>query len=158
MKPSPLHYLLAQTWLISGFVGALGGVGLLLAILVDGDALIADKGVVLWGALAAIPMAALGWVMGVFVLWRFAGPLAARFQGWPFQLGDEVCILSGEHANTTALIYEIWEERGEVRLELGELAKAQVEDVISIVAVCRTKKKNKTQHQKSARAGASVID
>ena len=72
--------------------------------------------------------------------------MAARLQGWPFKIGDEVCILSGKHINTITRIYEVWDERGQVRLDLGEEAKNAVDDVFCAVTVCRMKTQNKPAH------------
>jgi F420-0:gamma-glutamyl ligase-like protein len=144
MKPSFAHYVLAHTAGISAGIGALGGVALLIQILRDSDALIPDTATILWSIVAAVPMAAMGWVFGMAFIWMIVGRLAARFQGWPFQVGDEVCILSGKHINRITRIYEIWDERGQVRIDLGEEAKNAVEDVFCAVAVCRTKTQNKS--------------
>lgn len=139
MKPSFIHYVLAHTSGISAGIGAVCGVALLIQILGEADALVSDAGTIMWSMVAAVPMAAMGWVFGMAFIWMLSGRLAARVQGWPFQVGDEVWILSGMHANTIARIYEIWDERGQVRLDLGEEAKNKVEDVYCAVAVCRTK-------------------
>jgi hypothetical protein len=146
MKPSFIHYLLAHTAGISAGIGALGGVALLLQILRDADALIPDTATIMWSIIAGVPMAAMGWVFGMAFLWKILAPLAARVQGWPFQVGDEVCVLSGKDINRITRIYEIWNERGQVRLELGDEAKIAVEDVFCIVAVCRMKTQNKPAH------------
>jgi hypothetical protein len=144
MKPSFAHYVLAHTAGISAGIGALGGVALLIQILRDADALIPDTATILWSIVAAVPMAAMGWVFGMAFIWKILGRLAARAQGWPFQIGDEDRILSGKRINTITRIYEIWDERGQVRLDLGEEAKNAAEDVFWAVAVCRTKTQNKT--------------
>lgn len=117
----------------------LGAVALFIQVLRESETLISDTATVMWMVLAAVPMAAAGWVFGMAFIWRFLGPLAARAQGWPFQVGDEVCILSGKHLNTITRIYGIWDARGQVRVELGEEARNATEDVFCAVAVCRTK-------------------
>lgn len=138
-KLSFIHYVLARTAGISAAIGVLGAMALLLQVLRDADALIPDTGTILWTILAAVPMAGMGWIFGMAFIWGILGRLAARVQGWPFRVGDEVCILSGKHIHTVARVYEIWEERGQVRLDLGEEAKNAVDDVFCAVAVCRTK-------------------
>lgn len=144
MKPSFIHYVLAHTAGISAGIGAIGGVALLIQILREADALISDAATIMWSIVAAVPMAAMGWVFGMAFIWKILGRLAARVQGWPFQVGDEVWILSGVHANVTARIYAVWDERGQVKLDLGEDAKNQVADVFCAVTVCRTKTQNKS--------------
>ena len=143
MKPSFAHYVIAHTAGISAGIGALCGVALLIQMLRKADALIPDTATILWSIVAAIPMAAMGWVFGMAFIWMILGHQAAKIQGWPFQVGDEVCILSGKHINTITRIYEVWDSRGQVRLDLGEEAGSAVEDVFCAVAVCRTKTQNK---------------
>jgi hypothetical protein len=73
---------------------------------------------------------------GMFVL----GPLmnvVARINGSPFQVGDEVMILCGKHSGRVARIYELWNQRGQVRLELGEADRNAVTDVYSETQVSR---------------------
>lgn len=94
--------------------------------------------VLIWIALAAIPVAAVGWIVGIFFVWpTLLGPIAARLQGWPFSVGDRVWILRGRHKGTVTDVYEVWSERGQVRVELGHEARDKVEDVYCAVQVCR---------------------
>ena len=139
MQPSKLNYVLAYAAEISAWLGALGGIVLLVVILNNSDALILDSTVILWSAVAAVPMGALGWLFGRVIMWMLLGHAAARIQGWPFQVGEEVWILRGKHRNRIARIYEVWAERGQVRIDIGDDAKNSAEDVIVAVAVCRMK-------------------
>ena len=73
---------------------------------------------------------------GMFVL----GPIMhgfARVNGSPFRVGDDVMILCGKHAGQRAKIYELWKERAQVRVELGEAERNAVTDVYSETQVCR---------------------
>ena len=118
----------------------------MVAVLNDASALILNPVTIAWSIVAALPMAAMGWVFGITFLWMILGPIAARIQGWPFKVGDEVFILSGKEINRVARIYEIWHERGQVRVDLGAEAKNSVEDVFCAVAVCRLKTQIKPAH------------
>ena len=60
-----------------------------------------------------------------------------KINGAPFHNGDMVHILVGKHRGKIARVYEIWEERKEVRVDIGEQAKKDVEDVYSYTEVCR---------------------
>jgi hypothetical protein len=86
---------------------------------------------------AAILLAAItgGIFFGIFVVpfYRWQG---AR-NGAPFRVGDEVMILSRRHRGRVTRVYEVWEGRHQVRVELGEDAKKAVTDVLSYVEVCR---------------------
>jgi len=102
--------------------------------------LIPQPGVLIWIALAAVPLAAIGWIVGIIVIWgMMLGHIAARLQGWPFAVGERVWILTGRHKNTIAKVYEVWTERGQVRVELGPELKEKVEDVYCAVEICRAR-------------------
>lgn len=130
--------MVARTSTFSMGMGVAIAITLMLLILHDKGALVPDAGVWLWIVLAAIPAGLIGLILGVIVIWQILlSHPAARIQGWPFKVGDEVVILTGRHKNTTTTIYEIWEERGQVRVDLGEELKKQVKDVFCAVEVCR---------------------
>ena len=130
--------MVARTSTFSMVMGVAIAITLMLLILHDEGALVPDIGVWLWILIAAIPAGIIGLILGVIVIWQILlSHPAARIQGWPFKVGDEVVILTGRHKNTTATIYEIWEERGQVRVDLGEELKKEVKDVFCAVEVCR---------------------
>jgi|HubBroStandDraft_1064217.scaffolds.fasta_scaffold143352_3 hypothetical protein len=58
--------------------------------------------------------------------------------GAPFREGDEVIILSKRFRSRITRIYEVWSERHQVRVELGEAERKNVTDVFSYRDVCRT--------------------
>ena len=140
MKPSPYRYVLAHTAGVSQILGVLGGLALFLACLHVEGILILQAEVLFWVVLAVVPVAAVGWIVGIVCLWgMLLGPLVARMQGWPFAVGDRVWILSGRRKNTLATVDEVWAERGQVRVEFEPERKAQVDDVYCAVAVCRAR-------------------
>ena len=119
-------------------LGVALAIAMLMLVLHDEGALIPDIGVWLWILVAAIPAGLIGLIFGVIVIWQIIlSRPAAKIQGWPFKVGDEVVILTGRHKNTTTKIYEIWEERGQVRVDLGEELKKEVKDVFCAVEVCK---------------------
>lgn len=63
--------------------------------------------------------------------------LGAKLNGAPFHAGDRVRILVGAHRDRIVQIYEVWEERGQVRVELDEQSRQKVKDVFSFTQVCR---------------------
>jgi hypothetical protein len=121
-------------------LGVFVAIALLILGLHNEGALVADMSVWVWIFLAAIPAGLIGFILGVIFIWGFLSHIAARIQGWPFQIGEEVVILTGRHRNAVACIYEVWEERGQVRVDLGEELKETVKDVFSVVEVCRNKR------------------
>lgn len=57
--------------------------------------------------------------------------------GAPFKVGDTVMILAGPRCGRVARVYDVWPERGQVRVELSESERLTVKDVFSDFAVCR---------------------
>ncbi|MGI5868874.1 MAG: hypothetical protein ACOX9C_05470 [Kiritimatiellia bacterium] len=138
MKPAAYHYIVARTAHISMAMGVAIAIALTLFVLNAEGALVPDLGVWLWVLVAMILAGLIGLIFGVIVIWQMLLSLpAARIQGWPFRVGDEVVILTGPHKDATTTIYEIWEERGQVRVDLGEELKEEVKDVFCAVEVCR---------------------
>lgn len=90
-------------------------------------------------AAAIILNGLLGCMIGAVVIWRLVGWLFYWIQGYPFQNGDKVYILVGQHAGTTSRIYEIWPQRSQVRVDLGEKMKANVEDVFCYTSLFKIK-------------------
>lgn len=86
--------------------------------------------------LAVLPVVGIGYFCGAFIR-MFVGGISARIQGWPFEVGDEVIVLAGKNKGQIARVYEVWETRGQVRLDLGREAKESVEDVFCAVLVTR---------------------
>ena len=89
--------------------------------------------------IAIVSAPALGWMVACIVLVPIFVPIAVRIQGGPFKAGDDVWILSGKHKNVRTRVYEVWHERGEVRVDLGSQAKESCDDVFDDYAVCRAR-------------------
>jgi hypothetical protein len=145
MKAARYHYFIAHTSTFSMIVGVIAAISILLLALYGEGALVADYGVWLWILLATIPAGLIGLVLGVIFIWGSLSHVAARIQGWPFKVGEEVVILLGKHKNSVTRIYEIWDERGQVRVDLGKELKESINDVYCAVAVCRPKKRTPNQ-------------
>lgn len=135
----PLHRrMLAHAAEWSQYVGAIGALLLALWILYSEGILAHYGSNFRWILIVLVLAPTIGWMVGVFFLWGFLiGPIAARLQGWPFAVGDRVCILTGPHRYTIARVYEVWAERGQVRVELGPKFEENFGDVFCAVAVCR---------------------
>lgn len=131
MKPSVAQRLFAKSWLwpitfwagslLAGFVVAVqfypAKTHFVLALLI--------------GATSGVALTS----FGLRVIWR----LRRRFNGAPFRSGDLVRILSGRHRGVVTTVYEEWPERDQVRVDLGEQAKRDVQDVFSCVELIREK-------------------
>lgn len=139
MKPALHHYLLAHTAICSAAMGVVGAMVVFLKLLYERGALIGDWHVVGWIVLASIPTIVTGYLIGRIFIWMMLGGVAARLQGWPFKVGDELVILAGKERGRTARVYAVWEPRGQVRLELGDKDKDSYQDVYCAVAVTRTR-------------------
>lgn len=140
MKVGFHHYFLAHTFSFSVVIGIAGSIGALLSTLHEEGLLMGEWPVIGWILLAAIPVAGIGYIFGCVFVWMVLGSIVGKIQGWPFTVGDEVVILTGENKGVVAKIYEVWADCGQVRVELGDEAKASVTDVYCSVTVARTSK------------------
>jgi hypothetical protein len=70
-------------------------------------------------------------------LWHPFYRLAIKWHGAPFRKGDMVRILRGRHKGKVVRVYQVWDERNEVRVELGEKEKGDFTDVFGFLSVRR---------------------
>jgi len=112
---------------------------------------------VAWGAIVSLPFlltplfipfgviycalaGALGFFVGVFI-GAFVLPPICCWRSWvngaPFRAGDRVRILDGPYRDEVRIVYDVWNERGEVRLDFGPHAKEEFADVFSYLSICR---------------------
>jgi hypothetical protein len=137
MQPPRLQYVLAHTFGIVTGTSALLVAALFTKLLWSQ---LVSPGTITWLVFVQLIALMLGWVLGLLVLAMF-GPLVLRFilriKGGPFQSGEWVYILSGSHRDRIVRIYQLWDERGQVRVDLGEQAKQDFTDVFSCLAICR---------------------
>lgn len=63
--------------------------------------------------------------------------LRAIRNGAPFQQGDDVRVLTGPYRDVIGRVYEVWTDRGQLRIDLGKEARRSLEDVFSFVEVSR---------------------
>lgn len=120
-------------------LGVIVAIILMFLVLQEEDILVADLGTWVWILITSVLAGLIGLILGCIFIWGVLARFAARIQGWPFKVGDEVVILTGRHKNTVTRIYEIWDERGQVRVDLGEELKISVKDVFCGVEVCRSR-------------------
>jgi hypothetical protein len=137
MRPSLFNYALAHTFGISAGIGVICVFAWLFATFIPPQTLITDLPAALWGMLATIPAICLGWFFGILFIWPITFRIARALQGAPFRIGDHVWILVGKHKGTLTRVYEVWNERGQVRVELGADDHEAVTDVFCVVAICR---------------------
>jgi hypothetical protein len=82
----------------------------------------------------------LGLLLALLGLFFFIGPFyhaRGLRNGAPYRPGDHVMILAGRHRGRVVPVYAVWEERQQVRVELGDGEREAVEDVFSHVTVLR---------------------
>jgi hypothetical protein len=137
MRPSLFNYALAHTCEFSMATGIFRALAFLFTSIMPLQTVGMNWSVALWATLAAIPTAGIGWMAGVFMIWPVAGRVAGALQGAPFHVGDPVWVLVGKYKDTLTRVYEVWDERGQVRVELGAKEREDVTDVFCIVAICR---------------------
>ena len=135
MTVGTYRYWLAHTYGFSLAVGIVGTVLAFWAFVGQQVDWIYDGELLLWMVLGSVPVAGLGMIFGASVLWAILGSIVARHQGRPFEIGDKVAVLTGRERGTVTTVYEIWDTRGEVRVDLGPEARDAATDVFSEVEV-----------------------
>ncbi len=129
MRPTPLQRFLAKDLPIFRVY-----LGMALAIALT-------YGLAVYPARSGFVAAVLGGAnigaVGAYILLHFLFRWRSWANGAPFAVGDRVTILTGPHADKTLTVYELWNERGQVLVDLGPEAKEQVKDVFSELEVCR---------------------
>jgi hypothetical protein len=144
MKPSLFNYCLAH-----GFLITTCGAVLIAAILLTRQYFIAgvfslEAKYIILSCLIYIPACLLGFILGVFPTWAIVGNIVGSIQGAPFYIGDTVCILTGKHKGKITTVYEVWEFRGQVKVDLGPEEKNKVTDVFCNVAVFKIEEAEQT--------------
>ena len=90
-----------------------------------------------WAVVATLGASALGAIFGMLFLWPLIVVICSFLNGQPFREGDWVRILVGPHRDRVVRVYQVWKERDEVLVELGEQEAKDVKDVFWNVEVCR---------------------
>lgn len=128
MKPSAINYVFGYGWKIATYGGA-----------ISLGALIASYGGItsVWRIVELLPALPLGWIAGALIMWPILQTVGSRVNGAPWCEGDLVYVLVGKNRGHSGRIYEIWSERGQIRVDLSEQAKTDVTDVYFFNEVCR---------------------
>jgi hypothetical protein len=142
MNPGPLQYFVAKGWPSRIWGVAVGIAGVVLAVVAcePSRSAFQDWRYCLLFVVAVLVAPVLSFFVSLPLAVIFVSPiysLAARMNGAPFRIGDSVRILSGPYRDRIARVYEIWEPRDQVRLDLDADARKKVTDVFSYTQVCR---------------------
>lgn len=89
-----------------------------------------------WGLVALLGGAA-AWLLAGVVLWPIVGSIVAKVNGAPFHVGDSVEILVGESRERVVRVREVWKDRNQVRVELGETAAVDGRDIFDFYQIVR---------------------
>lgn len=134
MKPSGIQYFFAHGVKIPAFAG-----GMILAVLVGWYCEVFS----VWSVIAVILALLLGGILGALFFWPFTFHIIGKLNGAPFHEGDLVRVLIGPYRDRVVRVYDVWKERNQVRVELGEQERKEVTDVFSFVEICREKMLNR---------------
>ncbi|MBN1788395.1 MAG: hypothetical protein JW806_08370 [Sedimentisphaerales bacterium] len=132
MKPSKLQILFAKRWpwgIAFWICPLLIGTGFATYLYTSKGGLISA---VLTGAVVGVSIS-------YFSLHSFY-LLRAKINGAPFYKDDTVYILIGEYQGQVAKVYEVWNDRKDVCVDLGEQAKNELKDIFSFNEICRVNK------------------
>lgn len=142
MQPSRRQVWIANNWplrvlLLITTLGSLLSVGIFYLSAIGRAATITSLGTFV-GCLAVA--AALGYLVGGLLSLFILGPVyygQGLDNGAPYQPGDQVRLLTGRYRSRVVAVYEVWAERGQVRVDLGDAERSAVKDVFGYVEVCR---------------------
>lgn len=136
-KPPPIHFFLAHGFQLSAGIGVLC-VASSLFIFCSLANVWSTQATTHWSIIVAcLASFPLGWLLGAILLWPIVALVARKLNGAPYNKGDLVYILIGEKKHTISRIYEVWNERHQVRVDLGDSARQNINDVYSYHEICR---------------------
>jgi hypothetical protein len=142
MKPTRMHYFYAQNW--PAWIWFT--VAPLLCVLIMANALGTPPHLYALGVEAKSYLFLLGlaWLLGYLVAgllgWFIFGPVyhyRAELNGAPFQPGDRVQILVGRDRGRVVRVAEVWDWRGDLRVDLGDLAGRKRRTIFGFAQVIR---------------------
>jgi len=141
MKPNRIQYIFAKDYpLAAWFLAfALFSAALVIKECQPSTAVFLDLPYLLLFLFSLLLAPVLGFFLSLPFAWVLVRPLydfRARLNGAPFYPGDRVRILVGPHCGRVANIYQVWDIRGQVRVELDEQSKKEMKDVFSFTQVC----------------------
>lgn len=93
-----------------------------------------------WLAFLIPVSGALGVMLTIFPGVMLIAPLyiwAGERNGAAFLAGDKVMILKKRHRGQVVTVYEVWSERGQVRVRLGNAEERDCRDVFCYFEICR---------------------
>ncbi|NLW84015.1 MAG: hypothetical protein GXY41_06385 [Phycisphaerae bacterium] len=131
MKPSLINYICAYGFRFSTVIGALAIISLIFYECRFNIDMLTDWRIAIGIVVLVLIAIPLGWILGAIIIWPFAYRICAFVNGAPLIEGDMVQVLVGQFKNQRGAVYEVWRERLEVRINLGNEAKEKVEDVFS---------------------------
>lgn len=142
VKPSLLQKIFAKNWPMKAYFFVAASLGVCVAVVAcqPSAAMFHDWGYLLLFIISVVLAPVLFIFLSMpcsFIVRHPLFLLSAKLNGAPFHIGDRVCILVGPHLGRVVQIYEIWSERGQVRVELNEQTREEVKDVFSYNEVCR---------------------
>lgn len=142
MKFAPIQYLFARNWPAKIFFAAAAMLGLWLGIGIS-MSFSTETGswldFILLRITPVIVLPVLAFFVSLPSAWMVLGPLyyfCSKLNGAPYHTCDHVRILVGPFRDRVGQIYAVWEERGQVRGDLG-LEMKDVRDVFAFTQVCR---------------------
>lgn len=137
MKPSNLQYILAYGPEISAVAGVV--MAWVFGFQTSGGMPVMDASYIAGVLVLVVLVIPGGAVLGLMFLAPLLRMVSNSLNGAPFKAGDEVRILRGPHRDKITRVYETWDVRKELRVDLGEELKQSVKDVFNVEEVCRVK-------------------
>ena len=139
--PTKLQQILAHSAGISMWGGGVIAMGIVAwhgssSVIEAGHA---DWRIILLSVIALLVAAPLGIILGMMMIGPVISQIAAWINGAPFHDGDWVYVLVGPHRKQVVQVYEVWAERHQARVYIGDHAKEDFSDVFWWCQICRAK-------------------
>jgi hypothetical protein len=143
--PSPgsvIQYIFAHNWPFKAYLSVAAIVGVVVAVTVcqPSIAIFSDRSYLLVFVVSLLLAPVLFVFLALPFFWILVGPLyyiRARLNGAPFRVGDSIRILVGPYRGRVVQIYDVWDSRHQVRVDLDAETKIDVTDVFSFTQICR---------------------
>ena len=144
MKPTRMQYIIAEGWLERVFHTVIPLLCALsvIRILKPTLELLSNWSYLSRFTVIVLTVLMIGYLSALVIGWFILGPIhyiRGLGNGAPFHKGDLVQILVAPHRDRLARVYEVWESRKQVRVELSAKEKEELKDFFSFIQICKEK-------------------
>jgi hypothetical protein len=162
MKPSFMQMFFAKHWPLKFWMAVIGAISIFMACRACEPSLssLHDWHFLVLFVSVIVLAPVLACYSSLMIVWLFLGPIyriRGRMNGAPFHPGDYVQVLVGPNRGRVFQVDVIWEQRGQVCLELGSPRRKGVQFAFAYTQVFRVVLPNKSPEPTAVGAVSSAI-